>query len=90
MRKKVQAETQRILAFENIVERDDYFRFLTKSKEWLAKEPEQVLHLDEAGKMYRELGFARGRKVTRYVERHPALFELYRHTTAKCGLGSLA
>lgn len=87
MRKKVQAETQRILAFENIVERDDYFRFLTKSKEWLAKEPEQVLHLDEAGKMYRELGFARGRKVTRYVERHPALFELYRHTDGKMWIG---
>lgn len=87
MRKKVQAETQRIPAFENIVERDDYFRFLTKSKEWLLKEPEQVLQLDDAGKMYRELGFARGKKVTRYIERHPALFELYRHTDGKMWFG---
>lgn len=87
MRKKVQAETQRISAFENIVERDDYFRFMTKSKERLVKEPEQVLQLDDAGKMYRELGFARGKKVTRYIERHPALFELYRHTDGKMWFG---
>lgn len=87
MKKKVQAETQRISAFENIVERDDYFRFMTKSKERLVKEPEQVLQLDDAGKMYRELGFARGKKVTRYIERHPALFELYRHTDGKMWFG---
>jgi hypothetical protein len=87
MRKKVQTETHIIPAFENIVERDNYFRFLTKSKEWLVKEPEKVLHLDDAGKMYRELGFARGRKVTRYIERHLALFELYRHTDGKMWIG---
>ncbi|KAH9298514.1 hypothetical protein KI387_030196, partial [Taxus chinensis] len=87
MRKKVQPQHQRIAAFENAVDRDDYFRFLIKTKEWLSKEPEQVLQLDDAGKMYRELGFPRGRKVTRYIEKHPALFQLYRHIDGKMWLG---
>lgn len=33
--------------------------------------------------MYRESVFVRGRKVTRYIERHPALLELYKHIDNK-------
>ncbi|GLJ11891.1 hypothetical protein SUGI_0179510 [Cryptomeria japonica] len=86
-KKKVQPQYRKVTAFENIVDRDDEFRFLIKTKEWLSKEPEQVLQLDDAGKMYRELGFPRGRKVTRSIEKHPALFQLYRHTDGKMWLG---
>eukprot|EP01018_Ginkgo_biloba_P004996 Gb_41689 [translate_table: standard] len=85
--KKVQPERERIVAFENIVDTENYFRFVVRTKEFLAKQPEQVLQLDEAGKMHRELGFPRGRKVTRSIEKHPALFQLYRHTDGKMWFG---
>ncbi|CAN6466799.1 unnamed protein product [Victoria cruziana] len=85
--KLVQPDSRRIQSFESIIERDAFFRFLIKTKEFLAKQPEQVLQLDDAGKLHRELGFPRGRKVTRSIERHPAVFRLYRHTDGKMWFG---
>eukprot|EP01018_Ginkgo_biloba_P004997 Gb_01344 [translate_table: standard] len=87
MTKKVQPEKQRIAVFENIVDRENYFRFVVRTKEFLAKQPEPVLQLNEDAKLYRELGFPRGRKVTRYIEKHPALFQVYRHTDGKMWFG---
>lgn len=72
---------------ESIVERDSHFRFLARSKDFLAKQPERVLRLDDAGKLHRELGFPRGRKVVRSIQRHPLLFEVYRHTDNKMWFG---
>lgn len=37
--------------------------------------------------MYRELGFPRGRKVLRSLERHPLIFEVYRHVDGKMWVG---
>ncbi|XP_062094500.1 protein WHAT'S THIS FACTOR 1 homolog, chloroplastic [Humulus lupulus] len=83
----VQTEPNRIPALEHIVERDAFFRFLIKSKEFLSKQPQHVLRLDDAGKLYRELGFPRGRKVARFIQRHPLIFETYRHDDGKIWLG---
>ncbi|XP_043719508.1 protein WHAT'S THIS FACTOR 1 homolog, chloroplastic-like [Telopea speciosissima] len=85
--KFVQHESTRIQHFEELVQRDAFFRFLTRSKEFLSKQPEHVLRLDDAGKLYRELGFPRGRKVTRSIERHPLIFQTYRHTDGKMWFG---
>ncbi|KAL5714843.1 hypothetical protein ACHQM5_016749 [Ranunculus cassubicifolius] len=85
--KLVQHEPNRIQHFELIVQRDALFRFLTRSKEFLSKQPQHVLQLDEAGKLYRELGFPRGRKVARSIERHPLIFQTYRHTDGKMWFG---
>ncbi|EEF48516.1 protein WHAT'S THIS FACTOR 1 homolog, chloroplastic [Ricinus communis] len=83
----VQHPSTRNPHFETLVERDSYFRFLTKSKQFLSQQHEHVLRLDDAGKLYRELGFSRGRKVTRFIERHPLFFQIYRHTDNKMWLG---
>ncbi|XP_021900612.1 uncharacterized protein LOC110816647 [Carica papaya] len=85
--KLVQPDSSRILHLESIVERDSHFRFLTRSKEFLSKQPQHVLRLDDAGKLYRELGFPRGRKVSRFIQRHPLIFQIYRHTDGKMWLG---
>ncbi|KDP41392.1 hypothetical protein JCGZ_15799 [Jatropha curcas] len=85
--KPVQHPSTRNPHFESLVERDSYFRFLTKSKQFLSQQPEHVLRLDDAGKLYRELGFSRGRKVTRFIQRHPLIFQTYRHTDNKMWLG---
>ncbi|XP_021836049.2 protein WHAT'S THIS FACTOR 1 homolog, chloroplastic-like [Spinacia oleracea] len=73
--------------FENLVNRDNSLRFLTRSKLFLAKQPEHILRLDDAGKLYRELGFPRGRKVNKFVAKHPLIFEIYRHDNNKMWLG---
>ncbi|KAL4604154.1 hypothetical protein ACB092_10G172100 [Castanea dentata] len=85
--KHVQSNPNLIPHFERIVERDSYFRFATKSKTFLSSQPEHVLRLDDAGKLHRELGFPRGRKVSRSILRHPLLFQTYRHTDSKMWFG---
>ncbi|KAF7851014.1 hypothetical protein BT93_L4748 [Corymbia citriodora subsp. variegata] len=85
--KPVQTLPNRIPHFESIVERDAHFRFLARSRDFLARQPERVLRLDDAGKLHRELGFPRGRKVVRSIQRHPLLFEVYRHTDGKMWFG---
>ncbi|XP_021743548.1 uncharacterized protein LOC110709647 [Chenopodium quinoa] len=83
----VQHPSSLITHFENLVNRDNFFRFLTRSKQFLAKQPEHILQLDDAGKLYRELGFPRGRKVNKFVANHPLIFEIYRHENNKMWLG---
>ncbi|XP_077213425.1 ubiquitin carboxyl-terminal hydrolase family protein [Tasmannia lanceolata] len=85
--KLVQHESHRIHPFEEIVQCDIFFRFLTRTKSFLSKQPEHVLRLDDAGKLYRELGFPRGRKVARSIDRHPSLLQVYRHTDGKMWFG---
>ncbi|KAH7849751.1 hypothetical protein Vadar_022445 [Vaccinium darrowii] len=84
----IQHDSNRIVPhFEAIVERDATFRFLTRTKEYLSKQPDHVLRLDDAGKLHRELGFPRGRKVLRSIQRHPLLLETYRHDDGKMWFG---
>ncbi|XP_052201807.1 protein WHAT'S THIS FACTOR 1 homolog, chloroplastic [Diospyros lotus] len=83
----IQHPSSRLPPFEAIVERDAAFRFLTRTKAYLSKQPEHVLRLDDAGKLYRELGFPRGRKVLRSIQRHPLLLETYRHDDGKLWFG---
>lgn len=85
--KLVQHESDRIPHFEAILERDSTFRFLTKTKDYLSKQPEHVLLLDEAGKLHRELGFKRGRKVLKSIQSHPLIFETYRYEDQKIWFG---
>lgn len=77
----------RIPHFEEIVQRDALFRFITRSKDFLSRQPEHVLLLDDAGKLHRELGFPRGRKVSRFAARHPLLLQVYRHSDGKSWIG---
>ncbi|XP_028803695.1 uncharacterized protein LOC114758770 [Neltuma alba] len=86
--KLIQTEANRISYLEHIVKRDIEFKFLIKSKQFLSKQPEHVLRLDDAGKLYHELGFPRGRKVSCSIGRHPLIFETYRHTDGKMWFGS--
>ncbi|XP_078441366.1 ubiquitin carboxyl-terminal hydrolase family protein [Wolffia australiana] len=84
----VQKESdRRISHFEEIVQRDCFFRFIARSKDFLSRQPEHVLLLDDAGKLHRELGFPRGRKVSRFASRHPLLLQIYRHSDGKSWLG---
>ncbi|RZC15960.1 protein WHAT'S THIS FACTOR 1, chloroplastic-like [Glycine soja] len=83
----VQTEPNRIPQFERILHRDALLRFVTRSKQFLSAQPEHVLRLDDAGKLHRELGFPRGRKVSRFLLRHPLLFQTYRHSDGKTWLG---
>ncbi|RDY01067.1 Protein ROOT PRIMORDIUM DEFECTIVE 1, partial [Mucuna pruriens] len=83
----VQTEPNRIPELERIVQRDALLRFVTRSKQFLSAQPEHVLRLDDAGKLHRELGFPRGRKVSRFLQRHPLLFQTYRHTDGKTWVG---
>ncbi|WKA09586.1 hypothetical protein VitviT2T_027216 [Vitis vinifera] len=85
--KLVQSEPNRLSHFELLVQRDSFFRFFTKSKDFLSKQPDHVLRFDDAGKLHRELGFPRGRKVIRSIQRHPLIFETYRHTDGKMWFG---
>lgn len=85
--KLVQHESERIPHFEAILERDSTYRFLTKTKDYLSKQPEHVLLLDDAGKLHRELGFRRGRKVLKSIQCHPLIFDTYRHTDGKIWFG---
>ncbi|OIT32459.1 PREDICTED: protein ROOT PRIMORDIUM DEFECTIVE 1 [Nicotiana attenuata] len=85
--KLVQTQPNIIPYFENILVRDTHFRFLTKTKEFLSKQPHHVLRLDDAGKLHQQLGFPRGRKIVRSLQRHPSIFEIYRHTDGKMWFG---
>lgn len=85
--KLVQHESERIPHFEAILERDSTYRFLTKTKDYLSKQPQHVLRLDDAGKLHRELGFKRGRKVLRSIQNHPLIFDTYRHDDGKIWFG---
>ncbi|KAH6837728.1 Ubiquitin carboxyl-terminal hydrolase family protein [Perilla frutescens var. hirtella] len=85
--KSVQTQPNLIHQFENILLRDAHFRFLTKTKEYLSKQPEQVLRLDDAGKFHQQLGFPRGRKVLKSILRHPLIFQTYRHSDDKMWFG---
>ncbi|CAH8272592.1 unnamed protein product [Arabidopsis lyrata] len=85
--KSIQHESTKISHFESLVSRDAHFRFLIRSKEFISKQPERILRLDDAGKLYRELGFPRGRKVTRFIPKHPLIFQTYRHNDGKIWLG---
>ncbi|KMZ71482.1 Ubiquitin carboxyl-terminal hydrolase family protein [Zostera marina] len=73
--------------FESILQDDTRFRFVTRSKDFLSRQPDHVLRLDDAGKFHRELGFPRGRKFTTFAQKHPLLFSLYRHSDTKCWVG---
>ncbi|XP_014500070.1 protein ROOT PRIMORDIUM DEFECTIVE 1 isoform X1 [Vigna radiata var. radiata] len=83
----VQTQPNLIPSLERILHRDALLRFVTRSKQFLSAQPEHVLRLDDAGKLHRELGFPRGRKVSRFLQRHPLLFQTYRHTDGKSWLG---
>ncbi|KAK7410517.1 hypothetical protein VNO78_01351 [Psophocarpus tetragonolobus] len=83
----VQSEPNRIPSLERIVQRDALLRFVIRSKQYLSSQTEHVLRLDDAGKLHRELGFPRGRKVSRFLHRHPLLFQTYRHTDGKTWMG---
>ncbi|XP_010455303.1 PREDICTED: uncharacterized protein LOC104736916 [Camelina sativa] len=85
--KPVQHESTKIPHFESLVLRDAHLRFLIRSKEFISKQPERILRLDDAGKLYRELGFPRGRKVTRFIPKHPLILQTYRHSDGKIWLG---
>uniref|UniRef100_A0A6P3Z1E8 protein WHAT'S THIS FACTOR 1 homolog n=1 Tax=Ziziphus jujuba TaxID=326968 RepID=A0A6P3Z1E8_ZIZJJ len=74
----VQSESTRIPTLERLVERDSFFKFLTKSIEFLSKQPQHALRLDDATKLHNELGFLRGRNVAHSIKRHPLIFETYR------------
>uniref|UniRef100_A0A1D1YC50 Midasin n=1 Tax=Anthurium amnicola TaxID=1678845 RepID=A0A1D1YC50_9ARAE len=82
-----QEASRRFPAFEELVQRDALLRFITRTKDFLSRQPEHVLRLDDAGKLHRELGFPRGRKVSGFAARHPLLLQLYRHTDDKSWLG---
>ncbi|KAM7256523.1 hypothetical protein ACFE04_012264 [Oxalis oulophora] len=73
--------------FESILHKDANFRFLIRSKTFLSTQPDRVLRLDDAGKLYREMGFPRGRKVSLSLQRHPAIFATYRHCDNKMWVG---
>ncbi|KAL3733144.1 hypothetical protein ACJRO7_022638 [Eucalyptus globulus] len=88
--KPVQTLPNRLPALESLVARDARFRFLARCRAFLARQPERVLRLDDAGKLHRELGFPRGRKVVRSLQRHPLLFEVYRHADGKMWFGFTA
>ncbi|KAL1224551.1 WHAT'S THIS FACTOR 1-like protein [Cardamine amara subsp. amara] len=85
--KSIQHESTQIPNFESLISRDAHFRFLIRSKEFISKQPERILRLDDAGKLYRELGFPRGRKITRFIPKHPLIFQTYRHNDGKMWLG---
>jgi hypothetical protein len=83
----IQTQPNRVTEFERIVERETLMKFVTRSKNYLCNQPEHVLQLDDAGKLHRELGFPRGRKIARSIQRHPLLFQTYRHSDGKMWLG---
>ncbi|OAY78123.1 Protein ROOT PRIMORDIUM DEFECTIVE 1 [Ananas comosus] len=66
----------RVDALDVALDRDAAFRFLNRARSFLARLPLRSLPLPAAGSLFRELGFPRGRKVSRYALRHPLLFHL--------------
>ncbi|XP_042417803.1 protein WHAT'S THIS FACTOR 1, chloroplastic-like [Zingiber officinale] len=64
--------------FEAIVLRDSFLRFITRTKCYLSHLPDHRIALAEAGKLHRELGFPRGRKVSLFAAQHPLLLHLTR------------
>ncbi|KAF6141578.1 hypothetical protein GIB67_023750 [Kingdonia uniflora] len=85
--KLIQAESFRLHRFEELVKREAVLQFVTRSKDYLSKQPHRVIRLDDAGKLHREMGFPRGRKVVRSIERHSLLFQTYRHVDGKMWIG---
>lgn len=85
--KKVQTKPNQIPSLERILDRDNALRFLIRSKNYIAAEPERVLRLDTAGSLHRELGFPRGRKISRFLEHHPLVYQTYRHSDGKLWIG---
>ncbi|CAD6224573.1 unnamed protein product [Miscanthus lutarioriparius] len=68
---------RRVPALDAVLDRDTAFRFLHRARSFLSSlPPPHRIPLSEAGKLYRELGFPRGRKVSRSATRHPLLFHL--------------
>ncbi|CAN6196290.1 unnamed protein product [Urochloa humidicola] len=68
---------RRVPALDAVLDRDTAFRFLHRARSFLASlPPPHRIPLSEAGKLHRELGFPRGRKVARSAARHPLLFHL--------------
>ncbi|KAF0913791.1 hypothetical protein E2562_024879 [Oryza meyeriana var. granulata] len=68
---------RRVPGLDAVLDRDAAFRFLTRARSFLASlPPPHRIPLAEAGKLYRELGFPRGRSVSRAAARHPLLFHL--------------
>ncbi|RRT77895.1 hypothetical protein BHE74_00023941 [Ensete ventricosum] len=75
----IQRDPCRLLpAFEAVVRRDAALRFITRTKCYLSRLPGHCIPLSDAGKLHRELGFPRGRKVSRFASRHPLLLHLPR------------
>ncbi|CAN4092458.1 unnamed protein product [Withania somnifera] len=83
----VQTQPNIIPHFENILLNDTHFRFLNKTKQFLFKQPHHVLLLDDAGKLHQQLGFPRGRKVVKSLQKHPLIFDIYRNTDGKMWIG---
>ncbi|XP_074585766.1 protein WHAT'S THIS FACTOR 1, chloroplastic-like [Curcuma longa] len=67
-----------IPALESIVLRDSFLRFITRTKCYLSRLPGHRIPLADADKLYRELGFSRGRKVSRFAAKHPLLLHMPR------------
>uniref|UniRef100_A0A0D9XEQ8 PORR domain-containing protein n=1 Tax=Leersia perrieri TaxID=77586 RepID=A0A0D9XEQ8_9ORYZ len=68
---------RRVAALDAVLDRDAAFRFLSRARSFLASlPPPHQIPLAEAGKLHRELGFPRGRSVSRAAARHPLLFHL--------------
>ncbi|KAE8791425.1 protein ROOT PRIMORDIUM DEFECTIVE 1 [Hordeum vulgare] len=66
---------RRVPALDAVLDRDAAFRFLSRARSFMASlPPPHRIPLAEAGKLYRELGFPRGRSVSRAAARHPLLF----------------
>ncbi|RAL47047.1 unnamed protein product [Cuscuta campestris] len=85
--KPVQTQPNLSPHFENLLLRDNRLRFLIRTKEFLSKQPERILRLDDAGKLHQQLGFPRGRKVVKFLQRHPTVFQIYRHSDNKLWIG---
>ncbi|XP_047321580.1 protein WHAT'S THIS FACTOR 1 homolog, chloroplastic [Impatiens glandulifera] len=85
--KSVQHDSHKIPHFESIVNQDAALRFIIRTKDYLSKQPEHILRLDDARKLYHELGFSRGRNILRFINAHPLLLETYRHQDEKMWFG---
>ncbi|KAG0480359.1 hypothetical protein HPP92_010930 [Vanilla planifolia] len=66
-------------ALDALVHRDSLFRFISRTRCFLSRQPHHLLSLPAAGKLHRELGFSRGRKPSRFASRHPLLLRIIHH-----------
>ncbi|KAK8971490.1 hypothetical protein KSP40_PGU006984 [Platanthera guangdongensis] len=66
-------------ALDALIHRDSSFRFLSRTRSFLSRQPHHLLSLSSAGKLHRELGFSRGRKPSRFANRHPLLLRILPH-----------